>query len=213
MSKVLHMRIGDAFVFFDDKQNASCVLQAFNDKNIIVFNIADVTENVSVLPSIHLFVGLLKRSSFEQVIYYAAQLGARSIQPILTERVHKHWWSDREVQRLRSVMVGAREQSKSFCEPELKKPCALQDLLFSISRYDLVFETHEPRSLVDGLNGFGTKKSSEIGLFFGPEGGFADNEITFLKKQNMCCCKLTSTILRTQEAVLVGAGFVLSVLS
>jgi 16S rRNA (uracil1498-N3)-methyltransferase len=152
---------------------------------------------------------LLKREAFETVIYLAAQMGATTIQPIITEKTHRSWNGDKEIARLTNVMISACEQAKNFVIPELKAPIPLTQI--ANTHYGIYFEDDgTPFSVVSQK--LTNKKPGEITLVFGPEGGLTTTERQYLDTCGFTCCALTPTILRAQEAVAVGLGAVRSLL-
>jgi 16S rRNA (uracil1498-N3)-methyltransferase len=213
VSKVLRLKIDEKFILFNGEINVSVILKQNSSSSLSIY-VEKIENNISISPKIVLGIGLVKKPALEQIAYYAAQLGVKTIVPILTEKVGRSWGAEKEFKRLTSVMVGAREQSKSFNEPEIIEPCTLSEFVKKHGSSDLnmYFETGK-NSFKHLLNNSLKNSIKSATLLFGPEGGLALGEIDFLDSNNFDGYKLTPTILRSTEAVLVGVGSLISVLN
>ena len=213
LSKVLRLKIDEKFILFNGEMNISVTLKQ-NRGSCLSFYVEKIENNMQILPKIVLGIGLVKRPALEQIVYYAAQLGVKTIVPILTEKVGRQWGAEKELKRLTSVMVGAREQSKSFNEPKIMKPCNLSEFVKNhrSSDLNLYFEAGK-NSFKHLLNNSVKTSINSATLVFGPEGGLALDEISFLDSNNFDGYRITPTILRSTEAVLVGVGSLISVLN
>lgn len=208
---VLRLKQGDPILFFDEKVNVKFVLHERTFKAKGLFFILKTTENNKTFkPEIILGVGLLKREFFENICYVAAQMGANKIIPVLTQRVHKNWINQKNKNRLKKIMISAAEQSKSFFIPQLLGPVNLKYFLNLDCNKKICFD-YNGKKLIDLLQDLNKSKPNKIQLFFGSEAGFSDQEYKLISKSNFDIFKLTSTILRSVEAVTVGLGSIRSV--
>ncbi|MFC1854558.1 RsmE family RNA methyltransferase [Candidatus Dependentiae bacterium] len=211
VSKILRLKVGDRFILFNDKSNIEGCLVSFERKDTISFEILGIDKNQVVVPRIKIFVGFTKKLALENIAYYAAQLGVESLHLISSDRVQRKWGGKKELERLRAVMRSAREQAKSFCEPEVFEPCKLGDVEFGKNDLEIVFESSSDEHIKNLWRAHKNVESSSI--FFGPEGGFSCDELSFLEKKGVKSYSLLSAVLRTQEAVLLGAGSIISMFS
>ena len=217
VTTVLRLKENEQFIIFDQNYNATVAIEkeTFRSKNKLTLKILSLNENKQIKPDITLCPALLKKNTFEEVVYYAAQMGGNIVQPIISEKVHKNWWSTSQAERLEKIMISACEQSKNFILPELKTPIKLQDLLQNVNEIKedtkkVVFEAGE-KSFLDLLNKLSKNKFEKVFLFFGPESGFSQKELEILKENKFEFYALTPTILRAREAIAVGLGGVRSV--
>ncbi len=213
---VLRLKEDESAILFDKKLNVEVILgtQTFKNKNTVFGIIEKIEENKSLKPQIIFCPALLKKRSFEEVLYLAAQMGANVIHPILTQKVQKNWWQKKEIQRCEKIMIAACEQSKNFVLPQLNEPLELQDFLKEPGilgkNKKIVFET-TGQPLFDLLAQLHEKKIDQIMLMVGPEGGFIEPELEILKENDFEFYSLTPTILTAVQATAVGLGSVRSV--
>src|SRR3990167_8684043 len=127
ISLVLRLKTEDEIVLFDRKISLDCeIISISKDKIEIKINKKFKIE--SIKPEINIFIGLLKKESFEEILYSCVELGATSITPLITEKIHKNWWSNKFKERFDKILISAAEQSKNFFIPELNEPIKLSQL-------------------------------------------------------------------------------------
>jgi 16S rRNA (uracil1498-N3)-methyltransferase len=215
---ILRLKSNEPFIVFNSKISITLSLKekTLDTKNIIYGVVLNIQAVTPLNPKIILCVGLLKKESFESVIYYAGQMGVTEVYPILTGKINRRWWSLHEQARLYKILISACEQAKNFYVPKLHEP-VLFSHLENITRQELNIlnicldqEGASASTLVKILSGH---SDTSILLAFGPEGGFTEQEKTFLISHSFNFYSLTPTILRTQEAVAVGVGFIRSLLN
>jgi len=208
LTKVTRLKSGEELILFDDKINIKCSLNKESlSNNLVSVKISNQSNNESINPKIILLMPIIKKDQFEYVTYVAAQLGITEIIPIETEKTKKNFLNDKEYDRLKKIMISACEQSKNFVPPKLASFKKLKDLEIPQSLKICFLE--EGPNLHHELG----KKVQNITLILGAEGGLTKNEIDFLKQNNFEFRKLSSTILRSQEAAIIGMGIVRSLTS
>src|SRR3990167_5408830 len=218
ITSVLRLKTEDEIIFFDRKISLdSEIISISKDKIEIKINKKFKIEPIK--PEINIFIGLLKKESFEEILYSCVELGATSITPLITEKIHKNWWSDKFKERFDKILISAAEQSKNFFIPDKKEPIKLN--LFSARpacrakpwrRLEFI-EGYELSSVLLDVNGQNllstfnqVKDKSAFNLIIGPEGDFSDSEKELMKQNNFILCKLTPTVLRSVQALNVGLG-------
>lgn len=206
--KVLRMRLSDQVIFFNDNFNALVEIIKIEKKDIS-FLIKTFNKNIFRNKKVHAFVGLTKRPAFEEIVYFSSQIGLTSLTPVLSSKSYKSWWSSSCLSKFINVSVAAREQSKNFNPLVLHEPVNFFDLKFSQSDLKIYFDLSDIKIFDKKEN---VKKANNIILFVGSEGGFNDDEINFLNENKFEKIGLTKTILRTQEALLLGAGSLICIL-
>lgn len=217
---VLRLKEGDVFLLFDDEKNAKLILLNKNikSKKKLFVKIDSINNNKSIKPEIILCPALLKKKHFEEVVYLAAAMAVTKIIPILSGQVHKNWLDQKNIDRLKKIMITACEQSKNFFIPKIENPIDLKDFLekesFDNSKKACFHVNGKPiSSLLLSLNqaSLDQTKPKKIYLFFGPEGDYSFDELSLFKKIDIETYKLTPTVLRSVDAVSVGLGLVRSV--
>ncbi len=214
LTKVLRLKSQVNIILFDQNMNATISLdpKTFEQKKKVFGKILKMEKNKPLKPEIIFCPALLKKSSFLDVSYIAAQMGANKIMPIITQKVQRKWSGKKEQKKLEKIMISGCEQSKNFMIPELHEPVLLEDFLKKLEKEGkkVIFEVGG-KPLFDLLNQLNKKNFKKIYLLFGPEGGFEQEETELLESNNFEIYCLTPTILRSFEAIAVGLGSVRSV--
>lgn len=211
ITHILRLTTEEEVILFDGKQEITLKLldKTFSGKNKIIGLISNIKTSTPITPQITLMPSLLKKEAFESVVYFAAQMGATTIQPLLTTKTHRNWNSEKEHARLTKIMIAACEQSKNFCIPELKAPIDINEI--TKPPLGIYFED-DGTPLLTIAQKLVAQNPESITLAFGPEGGLTTTERQYLDACSFMCCALTPTILRAQEAVAVGLGTIRSLL-
>jgi 16S rRNA (uracil1498-N3)-methyltransferase len=129
-------------------------------------------------PDLDLVVALVKRGRLETIVEKAAELGARRVRLVTTERTN----ADRaRVERLTAIATEAAEQTGRLDVPEIAEPARLEKLIagWDPSR-SLLFcdEAGDARPALEALAGAAT---GAWGVLIGPEGGFSPREREMLR--------------------------------
>ncbi len=213
--KVLRLRAQESFILFDDKINVLCLVdeKTFPQKKVCA-KIVQLNQNQPLYPEIIFCPSILKKTAFEEIIYSAAEIGATIVQPIIPAKGHMNWWSDKEQARCLNIMIAACEQSKNFILPKFYSPISLKDFLAKLDSFGntkkVVFEVGG-QPLFNLLSELKQENPEKIIVSFGPEGGFTEQEIETFKLNKFNVYSLTPTVLRAQQAAVVGLGSIRSI--
>ncbi|MBR2499615.1 MAG: 16S rRNA (uracil(1498)-N(3))-methyltransferase [Clostridia bacterium] len=152
-----------------------------------------------------LFQGFPKAGKMEYIIEKCTELGISSIVPVITERtVVKFDENDsgrKKLERFRKVASESVKQCARGKIPEISNIYSLKQTEALIKDLDLIivaYENERETSLKSVLKE--NKNVSSIGIFIGPEGGFAEDEINFLTSLGAKKVTLGNRILRTETA-------------
>lgn len=206
ISNVLRMKIGENILISDgNDRDYQCEITEIT-KEAVVARIVDVHGVRTELPGkIYLFQGLPKSDKMELIIQKAVELGAYEIIPVATKRSVVKLDSKKEtnkVKRWNMISESAAKQSKRMIIPKVTNVASFSKALEMAGELDIVLIPYE--EAVDMKN---TKKiladvsrESSIGVFIGPEGGFAKEEVELAKEQGAMEITLGKRILRTETA-------------
>ena len=219
---VLRLKPDEKFILFDEKINVTFLLSKvfLFKKKVIHADLLQKNQNKKIVPEVIFCPAILKKNSFVDVTYFAAQMGATEILPIITEKTQRKWGGLKEQERLQKIIISACEQSKNFILPKLNDPLKLQDFLkntktddsrITDSKIKKILFDPDGKPLIDLLNELNNKKIEKIFILIGPEGDFVDSEIDLIKKSGFIFYKLTKAVLRSTEAAAVGLGSIRSV--
>jgi 16S rRNA (uracil1498-N3)-methyltransferase len=214
INHVLRIKPDEEIVIFDGNIKVHARLMNNAKKNVVSVTVLEAAQTRPLKPHIHLYQGLLRREALSEVVYLAAQMGVTSLTPVITSKTQRSWGGQKEIERLRSVMIAACEQAKQFTIPVINEPIEVSALPehMTLSNACSLYCEPEGQLLLHALNDVSQKKYAAINICIGPEGGFTDQEQDILKNIGARCYALTPTILRSQEAVAVCVGALRSVL-
>jgi 16S rRNA (uracil1498-N3)-methyltransferase len=131
----------------------------------------------TVGPDLDLIVALVKRGRLETIVEKAAELGARRVRPVLSERTN----ADRaRVERLTAIAIEAAEQTGRLDAPQVAEPAKLQKLIDGWEpgrRLLFCDEAGDARPVLEALKG---QPAGPWAILIGPEGGFSPRERAML---------------------------------
>jgi len=203
ITSILRLKEGDQFVLFDRQVHAEVTIGK-TAKKICLIVIKKWYENKDFKPFITVLLPVLKRDALEAALYSIVALGASTIQLVATEKTRK-WQGEKEFERSKRIVIAAAEQAKHYMFPEVKEPIKLSTALEIYKEStNKLFADPEGLCFSEVIKKSDAKK--EFLLFVGPEGDLISDEKKTLKDQ-FVFCKLTPTILKSEQAIalLIGA--------
>ena len=201
---VMRVKVDDFLILFNgDGFEYRGRVSDINKKTINIEILSKEKNNNESPININLFQSISSNEKMDMVIQKATELGVSSIQPIFTSRSTVKLSLDRIKKRLihwRQVSISACEQSGRSKIPTIKSPIGFDRFVEGITTNSLNLLLH-PDNSKESSN-LPNKYSGDINIFIGPEGGFSQDEVLLLKKQNCINIQLGSRILRTETAPL-----------
>jgi 16S rRNA (uracil1498-N3)-methyltransferase len=173
-------------------------------KKAAVAEVGERTREQVAEPDIWLCFAPLKRARIDYVAEKATELGVAVLQPVLT----RHTVVERvNVERLRANAVEAAEQTERLSVPEVRVPVDLMKLLSEWPagrRLLMCDETGGGPPIAEVLAGLDeSARAAPWGIVIGPEGGFAERELTALRRmKDVTAVGLGPRILRADTAAL-----------
>lgn len=202
--RVMRVKVDDFLILFNgDGFEYRGRVSDINKKTINVEILSKEKNNSESPININLFQSISSNEKMDMVIQKATELGVSSIQPIFTSRSTIKLSLDRTKKRVihwKQVSISACEQSGRSKIPTIKSPIGFDRFVEGISTNSLNLLLH-PDNSKESSN-LPNKYSGDINIFIGPEGGFSQDEVLLLKKQNCINIQLGSRILRTETAPL-----------
>ena len=202
--RVMRVKVDDYLILFNgDGFDYKGRVSDINKKTINVEILSKEKNNSESPININLFQSISSNEKMDMVIQKATELGVSSIQPIFTSRSTVKLSLDRIKKRLihwRQVSISACGQSGRSKIPTIKSPIGFDRFVEGITTNSLNLLLH-PDNSKESSN-LPNKYSGDINIFIGPEGGFSQDEVLLLKKQNCINIQLGSRILRTETAPL-----------
>jgi 16S rRNA (uracil1498-N3)-methyltransferase len=200
---VLRLQKNDELIVFNKEIVIDSVIKSIT-KNEIELKLISKYRIESINPKMHIFIGLLKKESFEDILYHCVELGATSITPILSEKIHKNWFNFKYKERFESILISAAEQSKNFYIPKVNELVDFNLIINELSSSNSIFFDVDGEYILDIFNSI--KNAIELNLIIGPEGDFSEREKKIMEDKNFKFCRLAPTVLRSVQALNVGLG-------
>lgn len=203
ITNILKLNPNEKIDLFKRAIKLECIIKKI-EKNRVELDVLNSERFENTKPEINLYIGLTKKETFEEIIYNATEIGASTINPVITEKIHKNWWDAKYIDRFNKIIIAAAEQSKNFLYPELLSPIKFDDLIKnSKSLTNKILLDPSGENCIDYLKNL---TPGDINLIIGPEGDFSIKEKDSLIETQFKKCKLTQNILRSVQAVNVALG-------
>ena len=203
--RVMRVKVDDFLILFNgDGFEYRGRVSDINKKTINVEILSKEKKNNESPININLFQSISSNEKMDMVIQKATELGVSSIQPIFTSRSTIKLSLDRTKKRLihwKQVSISACEQSGRSKIPTIKSPIEFDQISEGIKTTNSLNLLLHPDNLEESSN-LPNEYSGDINIFIGPEGGFSQDEVLLLKKQNCINIQLGPRILRTETAPL-----------
>lgn len=211
IKNVLRMKIGDVFLVSCDGTSNLCRLASFTDDAVLAEIVEENYQNTELKTKIYLFQGIAKGEKMEWIIQKCVELGVFEIIP--TEMSHcvvkiEDKKKKQKQTRWQAIAESAAKQSKRTVIPEVKEPTSFKNALNYAKDLDLLLIPYEnARGMLATKEALESIKiDSKVGIFIGPEGGFAESEIEALTSLSGKTVSLGSRILRTETAAITAVS-------
>ena len=206
LSKVVRLKVGEKLrVSVSDGTNYICEVCDFVDKDVVV-SVVEQVASTELLNRIYLFQALPKGDRMETIIEKCVELGAYEIIPVemkncivkLDDKKKKS-----KVERYQAIAKSAAEQSKRSIIPNIHPVMNFKEAFEYAKDLDILLLPFESKNgMQDTFDALAEiKPGQSIGVFIGPEGGFASAEIA-LVEDSVKLISLGHRILRTDTAAI-----------
>ncbi|MGN1399410.1 MAG: RsmE family RNA methyltransferase [Erysipelotrichaceae bacterium] len=140
---------------------------------------------------------MIKKDRWEWLIEKGVEFNCNVIVPVISERtiIHIDEKIDKKVERWNKIALMAAQQCNRTDLVKVEKPIKLKQIVQYKSANNLVaYEKEKGSYLYDLID------DNDITFLIGPEGGFSENEISFLTDNGFKCCSLSDNILKAESA-------------
>jgi 16S rRNA (uracil1498-N3)-methyltransferase len=179
IARVLRRRAGDNLILFNGRDGEYWAHIAAIEKSSLHLRLSRQRRAQTDERALWLLAGLVQRPALETIVAKACELGVTTICPVITRHAGPHRVN---LDRLRTIATESAEQSERLSVPEIVPPVMLENLFeaWPASRPVLLCAESGPAlslaEAIDSLSG------NEAALLTGPEGGFPQMELDFLRK-------------------------------
>ncbi len=198
--------IGQLIRVVDGEREYRCEVVSIEKKEILL-EIKEIFEDsYSTNTKVDIALGILKNDKMDLSIQKLTEIGINKIIPMETKRTIVKIKGKKEKWDITSME--ALKQCQGVKKIEITDPLKLEEIEFQ--DYDLVFVPYENAEGVKITDYKGLDKLKKILYLIGPEGGFDDLEIEFLKEKGAKIISLGRRILRAETAAIVAGGVILN---
>ena len=206
IKNVLRMKVGETILVSDgEDREYICKISDFSNDEVQA-KIQDINGETRELPTeVTLFQALPKGDKMETIIQKMVELGACEIAPVSTKRCIVKLdakKAESKVRRWNAIAESAAKQSKRGIIPKVLMPVSFAQALDRAKDMDMVLIPYEEAENMSVTREVFSeiKPGMKIGIFIGPEGGFAESEVEEAKKIGARAITLGRRILRTETA-------------
>lgn len=195
--KVLRFREGDELVLFDGETADKLYKISKIEPDAVHLDL--VTEIERKLPKRHVYLlwALLKKDKNEWVLQKCTELGVTNFIPIITARTEKTGF---DADRAKKIVIEASEQCGRSDIPAVREPVLLETALAELKDTVRLYFAEQNESRTEAF-----PDSTPLGVCVGPEGGWTDEEKSFLKSKGVYPLNLHDFTLRAETACIAAA--------
>lgn len=204
---VLRMEVGEEIVICDGKGIFyTCVIKELSKDQIEAEIIESKEADTELKVKITLFQGLPKKDKMELIIQKAVELGVHEIVPVATRfcvaKIEDAKKEKKKLERWQEIAKAAAKQSGRGMIPQIKPVMTYKEALKAAAGMDrAVIPYEKAEGMKAAMEEVGKMAACEsAGIFIGPEGGFAEEEIEGALDAGVAPISLGKRILRTETA-------------
>ena len=211
---VLRMKAGDEIrVTNESGKNWRCAITELSEQLVR----AQIVEEMSAteLPCrVYLFQGLPKNDKMELIIQKAVELGVYEVIPVAMKNcVVKldEKKAQAKTTRWQEIAKSAAKQAKRSLIPTVQSPITWKEAVVRMKELDVGLVPYENERGMEATREAVSAilPGQTVGIWVGPEGGFAPEEIAAVRAENLKQISLGNRILRTETAGFTTLAFLI----
>jgi 16S rRNA (uracil1498-N3)-methyltransferase len=209
-SRVLRREVGEQIEIFDGMGRVATTTITAVTKSTVTARIDSQHQHEARAHQIHLLPAMIKAEPFEWLLEKAAELGAASVQPVVTARTIVHLSGDHLEKKLikwRRHMVESAKQCHTPWIPLLAKPLSIAETLASLpaeSTRIIPALSEQSRHLHE----LPLAQTKTVFILIGPEGDFTIEEEALAQQHGFQPVTLGPLILRAETAAIATLAMV-----
>ena len=206
IKNVLRMKLSEEMILSDGENcEYRCLIKGFSETEVLTEIMYKQEPGIELKSQIYLFQGLPKSDKMELIIQKAVELGVFQIVPVAMKRSVVKLDSKKEANKLkrwRTIAESAAKQAKRMIIPEVSGIKTFDEAVTMASSLDICLMPYEKAEDIKDTKAFLStiEAGKSIGVFIGPEGGFAAEEVSAATDNAVKAITLGKRILRTETA-------------
>lgn len=222
ISKVLRYGQGDEIEVCDSNGHEYiCRIESVDKTRIDLSIVDEVDINRESRIRVSLYQGVPKSTKMEIILQKLTEAGVDEIVLVNTKRSVvniKGDKADKKFDRWERIIYEAAKQSKRGLIPKLRGILSFKEALEDMGKNDInicPYEVEKSLGIKEALQTGQVKKILEnkdevrVGIFIGPEGGFAEEENEMVKAAGIASVTMGPRIFRTETASIVATAITL----
>jgi 16S rRNA (uracil1498-N3)-methyltransferase len=175
---VMRLAEGDELLLFNGRDGEWRARVAATGKRACQLEVVERTRPQRTGHDLDLVVALVKRARLEAIVEKAAELGARRVRLMITERTNAE---RSRVGRLAAIAIEAAEQTGRLDVPAVTEPQKLDRLLADWPADRPLMFCDEAGEAPPALEALAGRAGGPWAVLIGPEGGFSPKERTAIR--------------------------------
>lgn len=198
LANVMRMKESDEILCFNGRDGEfECKIVRIHKKHTEIF-IKEKTKDFYNVPDLWLLFAPVKKDNTDFIIQKSTELGISKIVPIIT----KYTNSEKvRIERFQNQAIEASEQCQRLDTPSIENAIKFEKAFENWDNDRILYfmdETKNGENIVEVFS----KAKTPAAILVGPEGGFAKEELDFLRSQKFAkAVSLGKRILRAETAV------------
>lgn len=202
IQNVYRLKINDELRVIDGEFEYFTKILSISKKEVELEIKRKFEDNYSLSVNIDIAVGILKNDKMNLTIQKLTEIGVNKIIPLKTQRVVVK--IDEKKEKWETVVRESLKQCRGVSFPKITKIKKINEIEFE--KYDKIIFPYENSKNSSSILNLISEKDKNILCIIGPEGGFTEEEVKFLKEKNANEISLGKRILRAETACIVVAG-------
>lgn len=176
LAAVMRKAVGDELAVFNGRDGEWRAVVFVVGKRAVELEVEAPLRPQASGPDLDLVVALVKRARLETIVEKAAELGARRVRPVVTDRTNA---DHTRVDRLQAIATEAAEQTGRLDVPQVCEPVRLDRMLAEWDPARRLLFCDEAGDAPPVLRAVGA--AGPWAVLIGPEGGFSPREREVLR--------------------------------
>ena len=207
LMNVMRKKINDTFLVFNSINGEFLAKIQSNNKKLISVEVIKKIRDSEEQTDLWVLFALVKKTPTEYIIQKATELGASKIVPLITERTVT---KNLNLKRFQDIAIEASEQCERITIPEIFPIQKLYDVIDDwTDKTTIYFGDETMRHYKQSSKNSNKLTNTTCGaVLVGPEGGFTEKEISYLKQKKFVIpINFGPRILKSDTAVVTALVF------
>ena len=211
IKNVLRLKVQEELIISCEENNYLCQIIDMEKEKITCKILSVLDKKTEPNVYIHIIQGLPKSDKMEWIIEKCTEVGVSEFTPIETKRsIVKldEKGKDKKLIRWQKIAEVAAKQSGRDIVPKVNNIINIEKVYQFIKNYDIILTAYEKETDYSLKQAMQIEKYAnlKVAVLVGPEGGWDENEIEYLKSLGINTITLGKRILRTETAPIVIAS-------